>query len=131
MDIGESHITSAESEGDPFVIHAEQVQHRGVQVMNFDTVFNDLVSKFVGLSVNRAAADTASRQPHRKAKRIVITSITPLCKGRQRFPRFYPPIQEIKILAAMCFKWNEPWLPGLTFHRVYEKNQLFPPEENK
>ena len=40
--------------GEPFVIDAEQVQHGGVEIVNVDRVFDDVVGEVVGFAVDRA-----------------------------------------------------------------------------
>ena len=49
--IGQPHVAAAETEGQSLVIDAQQVQHRGVQVVNLDTVFDDLIAPFVRRTV--------------------------------------------------------------------------------
>ena len=47
--VGQAHVAAAEAEGQPRVVDAEQVQHRGVQVVDLDLVLDRLVAVLVGL----------------------------------------------------------------------------------
>ena len=63
VDIGESHISAAKAEGGAFVIEAEEVKHGGVEVMNFEFVFDDVVAECVGGSVSVASFDASASHP--------------------------------------------------------------------
>ena len=43
--VGQSHVASAESHREPFVIDAEQVQHVGVHVVHGEFVFDNAVAE--------------------------------------------------------------------------------------
>ena len=47
------------------VVDAQQVQDRGVQVVDVDRFFDDVVREVVGLAVGDARLDAAAGQPHR------------------------------------------------------------------
>ena len=40
--------------GEPLVVEAQQVQDRGVEIVDMDRVFDDVVGEIVGLAVDRA-----------------------------------------------------------------------------
>jgi hypothetical protein len=60
MDIGETHVSAAEADSELFVVEAEQVKHRGVQVVHLDLVFHRVVAQLVGLAKVHPALDAAS-----------------------------------------------------------------------
>ena len=64
MHVGQTHVAAAEAVGELFVINSHQVEHRGVQVVDFGFVFDGLVSEFVGGSVDRTTANSCTRHPH-------------------------------------------------------------------
>ena len=64
------------------MIKPEQMQHRGVQVVNLKLVFDHFVAILIGLTTDGAAFDSAARQPHRKRELIVIAAIGTLRKRR-------------------------------------------------
>ena len=62
------------------MLHAEEVQHRRMEIVNFVAVTDCLVSKIIRLTNAGTALDSGSRHPHRKTKRIVIATISALGK---------------------------------------------------
>jgi competence protein ComEC len=75
VNIGQSHVSSTESERQAFVVDAAQVEHCGMQVVNLDSVFDCVISEFVGCSINRAAFDASTGQPVGETKRIVVSTV--------------------------------------------------------
>ena len=63
--VGQAHVAAAEAVGQPLVVDAQQVQHRGVQVVDLDLVLDGVVAVLVGRAVDRAALDAAAGQPDR------------------------------------------------------------------
>ena len=74
MDVGQPELASLELERQSFVINAEQMQHRGVQIVNVDAILDDVVSELVGLTVGRSGIHTAAGHPQREAARMVIAA---------------------------------------------------------
>src|SRR4051812_7764360 len=58
----------------PRMINAEQVQQRGVQVVNRDLVFDGVKAVFVGRAVHDATFDAAASQPDGKAVGTMVTA---------------------------------------------------------
>jgi hypothetical protein len=54
-DVGQAEIAALEAVGQAQVVQAEQVQHRGVKVVDVDGVAGDPQSDLVGLAVNLPA----------------------------------------------------------------------------
>ena len=50
------------------------MQDRGVQVMNVQGILRDVVSKFVGRSVDRPRFDSTTGHPNAEALRMMITT---------------------------------------------------------
>src|SRR3954462_1880907 len=73
--IRQPHVAAGEAEGKPRVIEAEQIEHRGVQVVNLELVFNHLVAELVGLAIDGAALDASAGHPEGEPKLIVIAAI--------------------------------------------------------
>ena len=46
-DVGQSKAAAVVLVGQAFVVHAQQMQNRGVQVVEVDSVFNGLVPDFI------------------------------------------------------------------------------------
>jgi hypothetical protein len=53
VNVGETKITTLEAEGELFVVEAEQVQDRRVQVVNMRAVFDRVETQFVRLADDR------------------------------------------------------------------------------
>ena len=47
-DVGQTEVAALETVGQPFVVDAQQMQHRGVQVVDVHDVFDGVVAEFVG-----------------------------------------------------------------------------------
>ena len=54
MHVGQAVVAALEAEGQPRVVEAEQVQQRGVQVVDVDRVGGDVEAELVGLAVRVA-----------------------------------------------------------------------------
>ena len=54
--VGQAEVAALEAVGELRVVDAQQVQHRGVQVVNVDGVFDGGVAQLVGVAVGDAAA---------------------------------------------------------------------------
>src|SRR5260221_9469841 len=82
VDVGEAQVAATPAVGEAFVIHAHQVEDRGVQVVNRDDVLDGAVAEFVGGPVGLAPTNAASGQPDRKALWIVVATLATLGKRR-------------------------------------------------
>lgn len=60
MHIGQAEITALESIGELPVIHSEQVQERGVEIVDVDFVLDGIEAKFIGATIDRARLDAAT-----------------------------------------------------------------------
>src|SRR5437870_8975373 len=66
VDVGEPEIAALEAISEFGVVKAEEVQQRGVQVVDVDTIFGHVESELVGLAQSGPGLDAAAGQPHRK-----------------------------------------------------------------
>ena len=55
MHVGQAEVAAGVAVGEPGVVEAEQVQDRGVQVVDVDRLLDGLVAEFVGGAVDVAA----------------------------------------------------------------------------
>ena len=60
VDVGEAEIAAGVAVGELFVVEAEEVQHRGVEVVDVDGLVGGLEAEFIRRAVDRAAADAAA-----------------------------------------------------------------------
>src|SRR6185436_4277336 len=70
--IGQPVVSSFEFVSQLRVLDAEQVQHRGVEVMNVNGVLRDVVGKIIRRTISHAAFDAAPGHPDGKAARVMI-----------------------------------------------------------
>src|SRR6185503_8499010 len=71
MDVGEADVSALEFEGQAFVVDAQAVEQRGVEVMDVDGVFGDVVAVVIGLTVGDAGFDAAAGEEEREASAVV------------------------------------------------------------
>ena len=71
---GELEIQARSTERQPFVIHAELMQDRRVNVGHVDFVFEDVEAHFIGRAHRDAALDAAAGHPHREGLRMMIAA---------------------------------------------------------
>ena len=81
MHIREAHVSTTESPGELGVVHAKEVEHRGVEVVDLDLVLNRMVAVVVGRTVDGSALDSPSGKPHGEAERVVVATVRSLRHG--------------------------------------------------
>ena len=57
------------------MIDSHQVQHRGVEIVDFVGLFNRSISKLIGRTDDGATLHAATRHPNRIAEGIVISTV--------------------------------------------------------
>ena len=63
VDVGQAKVATCVTEGQPFMIDAQQVQYRGVKVVCVDSVFGGQNTVLIGLAMNDSALDATSGHP--------------------------------------------------------------------
>src|SRR6056297_321264 len=86
--IGQAEVASLKAIGQPLVIDAEEMQHRGMQIMDVDAVFDRFVAEFIRRTEAEARLDPTACHPAGKAHDVVIASAS-LC--HRRAAEFSPP----------------------------------------
>ena len=74
FDAGEFGVEAAEGVGEAFVVDAEDVEHRGVQVAEVDRVFGDVVAEVVGAAVFDAGLHAGAGEPDGEAAAVVVAA---------------------------------------------------------
>jgi hypothetical protein len=67
MNVRQPHVAAAPAVGLAGVVDAEEVEHRGVQVVDLAGAVDHLVAVVVGGAVDRAAADAGAGEPDGEA----------------------------------------------------------------
>ena len=85
-DVGQAEVAALKAVRQLQVVQAEQVQDRGVQVVDVDRVFHRRPADLVGLAVDLAALDAAAGHQHAERIRMMVAA-----RSRSRVPpRFSP-----------------------------------------
>src|SRR3954454_25086658 len=74
FDPGEFGVEAAERVGELFVVDAEDVEHRGVEVAEVDWVFGDVVAEVVGAAELDAGLDAGASEPDGEAAAVVVAA---------------------------------------------------------
>ena len=74
VDIGQPEVAAAVAISQTFVVESDQVQNRGVQVMDVDLVLGDVKAELVGGTISCSRLHPSSGQPHRKGVRMMISA---------------------------------------------------------
>ena len=72
--VGQPEVSSLESVGQFLVVEAEQVQQRGVQVVDVDRIFHRPKAELVGLAIDLPRFEAAAGKPHREGIDVVIAA---------------------------------------------------------
>ncbi len=103
-DVGQAEIAAVVAIGQPRVIDAQQVQDRGVQVVDAHAVDDGLEAEFVGLAVVDAALDSAAGQPGGEGVRIVVAAGAPLSATIGSRPNSPPQTTSVESSSPRCFR---------------------------
>ena len=74
MDIGQTEVAALETEGQLFVIEAEEVQNCRVDIVHVGAVGDGVEAEFVGLANHRAGLSAAAGEPHGEGVNVVVTA---------------------------------------------------------
>ena len=101
--IGQPEVTAGITVGEAFVIDAQQVQNRGVQIVDVDSIMDGAKTEVVRFAVRHATFDASAGHPCCEAEMIVITTVAVF--GRRRAAKFAAPqhqrfIQQSALEAA-------------------------------
>ena len=74
---GEAEVEAPELERKLAVIDAQQVQDRGLHVVDVHRVLHDVETEIVRATEREAGANPAAREPHRKRLRVMVAAQAP------------------------------------------------------
>ena len=88
VDIGQPEVAAAVAISQTLVVESDQVQNRGVQVMDVDLVLGDVKAELVGGTISCSRLHPSSGQPHRKGVRMMIpaSSLSGWCAAKLATP---------------------------------------------
>ena len=71
----QSLFQSLEWECEPAIVDAHAVQDGGVQIVQMNRLFRDVVTEVVGVAEGRGTLDAATSQPHTEVARVMVSTI--------------------------------------------------------
>jgi hypothetical protein len=74
VDVGEAEVAALETKGELRVVHAEQVEHRRVDVVHVGAVGDGVETELVGFADNGAGFRAAAGEPHREGVDVMIAT---------------------------------------------------------
>src|SRR5688500_1979912 len=74
IDVGQPEVAAGVAEGQPLVVEAQQVQDRGVQIVDVYLVLHGSEAEVVGSAVGHAAFHAAASQPHGETPVVVVAA---------------------------------------------------------
>ena len=75
VNIGQTKTASLILEGEPLVVDAHQVQEGGVEVVDVDAVFSDVVAELVGGTKSDSGSYSAAGHPCCETTRVMIPPV--------------------------------------------------------
>src|SRR5262245_26377185 len=76
MHVGQPEVSPLEAVRQPGVIDSQAVQDGGLEVVDVDGVFHDVVAELVGLAVGDPSLDAAAGHPDGETTRVVVAAET-------------------------------------------------------
>src|SRR4030095_10405879 len=73
-DVGEAKVAALEAVGEAQVIEAEEVEDRGVEIVDMHRVARDVPADLVGFAIGEPAFDSATGEQDRKRIRMMIST---------------------------------------------------------
>ena len=75
VDIRQPEVTALMTECQFLVVNTHQVQNGGIQIMNVNGVFGDVVGEVISLAILETGLHTPSGHPHRPTPGVVVTPV--------------------------------------------------------
>ena len=75
MNISQAVAAALRFEGQLLVIYPQKVHDRSLKIVNVHWVFDDIIAKIVGFSVDVAFFYARSRHPNREAPWVVVAAV--------------------------------------------------------
>jgi hypothetical protein len=75
--LGQALVAAVVAEGQADVVQPEQVEDRGLHIMDVRAVLGGAQADRIGGAERLSALDPAAGQPHREAVRVVVAAVSP------------------------------------------------------
>ena len=80
MYVGQAAFDAVVVEAEPLVVKADEMQDRGVEIINRRDMLDGLVAEFVGGTVRKRSFHTGTGKPHSESFRVVVAAVRSLLK---------------------------------------------------
>ena len=74
MHVGQPIIAALMAKRQPQMVEPQQVQHRGLQIVNVDPILDRIIADFIRLADRAAGGHPATSQPHAVGFQVVIST---------------------------------------------------------
>src|SRR5262245_53864113 len=101
--VSQSEVAAAIEVRKPGVVDSQQVQDRGMQIVNVHPVFDRIVAKLVGGTISDATLHAAACHPHAVPIRVMVTTVSlgNGCPTKLRSPQNQGVVQETTRLQIL------------------------------
>ena len=94
VNISQAIVAALKSVRQSFVIHSQQMQDRGMQIVDMDLALGGPEAQFIGRAVNVAGLDSATRHPHCEGIDMMIAAKAFARFSHRRAPELTPPYHQ-------------------------------------
>ena len=74
MNVGQAIVASLKAIRQPLMVDSQQMQQRGLQIMNVDTVFDGVVTQIIGLADRHAPLHASAGYPHGEGFFVMVAA---------------------------------------------------------
>lgn len=115
--VGESEVTSLEPEREAFVVESEEVEERGLEIVNVDRVADDIHAEVIGFAEGESGAGAAAGHPDGERVGVMIASparaIVEVALDERGPAEFAPPDDEGVLEESPAFEIEDECGGGL------------------
>src|SRR5687767_3307090 len=101
MHIGEPEIAALEAMGQARMIEAEEVENRGVEIVDVDAIADAVEAEVVAFTVHEAAFHAAAREPQGEAVWMMIAAVAAALHHRRAAELSAPHDERVVEQAAL------------------------------
>ena len=106
MHVGQPEVAAGVAVGQPLVVEAEQVQHRGVKIVDVNRLVDNRPADFVGLTIRHPASHAAPGHPDRERIRMMIAA-------------------DVLLTCGVLLHWGSTELPAPNHKGTFQKPSIF------
>ena len=81
LNTGQALVQALVAIGKPFVVDAQALQHRSVEVVDVHRIADAVIAEIIGLAVNVTLPNSATGHPHGEAAAMMVAAVVVLGEG--------------------------------------------------